>query len=198
MKQLVYKTEWANRTKNVCGSPSVSVQRELHDDRHHSYYAYDHTGERAVKLTGDNGDIDANADIMSTYAMLRNLTLYPSPYMVVSDKGYTNVTEVESRENLFALPRCSNVTERKHYYAGADRVAAVLGGRGKIAVGKHPDLGEHASKLFEQSLWQISERWLSPNDEKCIAKSADTLSPDMKPHIGGIPGLLSANAKVVL
>ena len=47
---------------------------------------------------------------------------------MLTEQGYTNVTEVESRGNSFALPRCSNVTKRKHYYAGADRVAARIGG----------------------------------------------------------------------
>ena len=44
---------------------------------------------------------------MNTYTILDNPTLYPSAYMVVSNKGYT-----------------------KHYYAGSERVAARIGGGG--------------------------------------------------------------------
>ncbi|WP_405297156.1 hypothetical protein, partial [Methanobrevibacter sp.] len=73
---------------------------------------------RRLKLTGDNKLLDVNADFMATYTILNEPTLYPSAYMVLTNKGYTNVTEVESRASSLALPRCSNVTERKHYYAG--------------------------------------------------------------------------------
>ena len=53
---------------------------------------------------------------MATYTILNELTLYPSAYMMLTDKGHTNVTEVKSRAGSLALPRCSNVTERKHYF----------------------------------------------------------------------------------
>ncbi len=89
------------------------------DDRYYSYYAYDHSGgscasreqsqaclsyaemeqrrrsQRRLKLTGDNKLLDVNADFMATYAILNEPTLYPSAYMVLTNKGYT-----------------------KHYYAG--------------------------------------------------------------------------------
>ena len=51
-------------------------------------------------------------------------TLYASLLITLTPKGYTNVTEVESRASSLALPRCSNVTERKHYYAGTDLCAS--------------------------------------------------------------------------
>ena len=65
------------------------------DDKYYSYYAYDHSGERRLKLTGDNKLLDVNADFMATYTILNEPTLYPSAYMVLTNKGYT-----------------------KHYYAG--------------------------------------------------------------------------------
>ena len=77
------------------------------DDRYYSYYAYDYSGERRLKLTGDNKLLDVNADLMATYTLLNEPTLYPSAYMVLTNKGYT-----------------------KHYYAGTERVAARIGGGG--------------------------------------------------------------------
>ena len=47
-----------------------------------------------------------------------------APITVLTEQGYTNVTEVESRASSLVLPRCSNVTERKHYYAGTDLCAS--------------------------------------------------------------------------
>ena len=94
------------------------------DERYYSYYAYDHTGQRTLKMTGDASTVDVNAWEQHTYGCLNHVTLYPSPYMVLTEQGYTNVTEVESRASSLALPRCSNVTERKHYYAGTDLCAS--------------------------------------------------------------------------
>ena len=66
--------------------------------------------QRRLKLTGDNKLLDvcqrlrtpqnklnevSNADFMATYTILNEPTLYPSAYMVLTNKGYT-----------------------KHYYAG--------------------------------------------------------------------------------
>lgn len=48
---------------------------------------------------------------MATYTILNEPTLYPSAYMVLTNKGYT-----------------------KHYYAGTERVAARLGGGGLDAL----------------------------------------------------------------
>ena len=118
------------------------------DEKHYSYYVYDHSGgscasreqsqaclsyaemeqrrrsQRRLKLTGKNELMDVNAEYMNASSVLNEPTLYPSAYMVLSNKGYTNVTEVESRASSLALPRCSNVTERKHYYAGTDLCAS--------------------------------------------------------------------------
>ena len=108
-----------------CGSVSFTA---AFDDSYYSYYAYDHSGgscgsreqsqaclnyaemeqrrrsQRRLKLTVKNSLLDVNAEYMATYAFLDNPTLYPSAYLVLTNKGYT-----------------------KHYYAGAERVAARLG-----------------------------------------------------------------------
>ena len=65
------------------------------DDRYYSYYAYDYGGERRLKLVGVNSSVDVNAEYMTAVSTLNEPTLYPSAYMVLTNKGYT-----------------------KHYYAG--------------------------------------------------------------------------------
>ena len=122
------------------------------DDRYYSYYAYDHSGERRLKLTGDNKLLDVNADLMATYTVLNEPTLYPSAYMVLTNKGYT-----------------------KHYYAGTERVAARLGGGGLNAlqpvVAIDEDLQWRADKLFKQSLEHVNYRVLHENDLDCIMQN---------------------------
>ena len=122
------------------------------DDKYYSYYAYDHSGERRLKLTGDNQLLDVNADFMATYTILNEPTLYPSAYMVLTNKGYT-----------------------KHYYAGTERVAARLGGGGLDAlyhvIGNDEELQVKADMLFKQSLEQVNHRVLHENDLDCIMQN---------------------------
>ena len=122
------------------------------DDKYYSYYAYDHSGERRLKLTGDNKLLDVNADFMATYTILNEPTLYPSAYMVLTNKGYT-----------------------KHYYAGTERVAARLGGGGLDAlyhvIGNDEELQVKADMLFKQSLEQVNHRVLHENDLDCIMQN---------------------------
>ncbi len=89
------------------------------DEKFYSYYTYDHSGgscasreqsqaclsyaemeqrrrsQRRLKLVGDNCSMDVNAEYMNASSALNEPTLYPSAYMVLTNKGYT-----------------------KHYYAG--------------------------------------------------------------------------------
>ncbi|MBR4176146.1 MAG: phage integrase SAM-like domain-containing protein [Bacteroidales bacterium] len=74
------------------------------DDGYFSYYAYDHSGERVLKLTGHNTVLDINADDAQFYSYVDEVTLYTSPYLVANNYGYT-----------------------KHYYAGTERVCASIG-----------------------------------------------------------------------
>ena len=142
------------------------------DDRHHSYYAYDHAGERTLKLTGYNNLLDVNADCMATHAMLKNPTLYPSPYIVLSNHGYT-----------------------KHYYAGAERIAARIGGGGLEAPGDGPtDDNDRADLLFGQSLDHANSRHLEENDPDCIPDNAEGISR----YIEEIPQRLQADVSVDL
>ena len=167
----------------LCQSNEVSNRMHAAvDEKYSSYYVYDHSGERRVKLTGTNDLLDVNADYMYTASVLREPTIYPSAYMVMSNRGYTNVAEVESRASSLVLPRCSNVTERKHYYAGTERVAARIGGGGLNAIDQEHGLSDKSGSVFKQSLEQINDRILEKNDIECIANglsSNDKLTIDM-------------------
>ena len=142
------------------------------DDKYFSYYVYDHSGERRLKLTGDNKQLDVNADFMVTYTMLNEPTLYPSAYMVLTNKGYT-----------------------KHYYAGTERVAARIGGGCLKTLEKSPKLQKAADLLFKQSHDQTYERMLKDNDLGCIKNPAEDIPP-LHAWIDGIPDRMKARVDV--
>ena len=71
------------------------------------YYGYDGNGERVYKLTGTNTTNQLNSGSPYAEVIFDDAVLYPNPYMVVTPKGYT-----------------------KHYYAGTERLATVIGGGG--------------------------------------------------------------------
>lgn len=69
------------------------------------YYGYNADGERVYKLTGMSVMDQVNSGSTKAQAIFDEAILYPNPYMVVTRKGYT-----------------------KHYYAGTERLATVIGG----------------------------------------------------------------------
>ena len=146
------------------------------DDKYYSYYAYDHSGERRLKLTGDNKLLDVNADFMATYTLLNEPTLYPSAYMVLTNKGYT-----------------------KHYYAGTERVAARLGGGGLDAlqhvIANDDELRWKADKLFKQSLDHVNHRVLNENNLDCIMHN-EFARDEFGKRIDGIPYQVRSDVKV--
>ena len=71
------------------------------------YYGYNADGERVYKLTGQSILGQVNSGSTKAQAIFDDVVLYPNPYMVVTRKGYT-----------------------KHYYAGMERIATVIGGGG--------------------------------------------------------------------
>ena len=71
------------------------------------YYGYNADGERVYKLTGMSVMDQVNSGSTKAQAIFDEAILYPNPYMVVTRKGYT-----------------------KHYYAGTERLATVIGGGG--------------------------------------------------------------------
>ena len=90
-----------NRLQGVRDKSSLSV------------YQYDANGDRTYKLTGDYTYQNVSGTWRYFY-QLDNATLYASPYLVVTSKGYT-----------------------KHYYAESERIASKLGNGGLQELG-HP------------------------------------------------------------
>ena len=71
------------------------------------YYGYDANGERVYKLTGQSILGQVNSSSIKAQAIFDEAVMYPNPYVVVTSKGYT-----------------------KHYYAGTERIATVIGSGG--------------------------------------------------------------------
>ena len=117
---------------------------------------------------------DVNADFMTTGTLLNTPTLYPSAYLVLTSKGYT-----------------------KHYYAGADRVAASLGGGGLKATGSNPGMQDRAKWLFWESHERVNGRMLQKNDLECIWQGSLPTGEYCKP-IDGIPGRMNASVEFYL
>jgi RHS repeat-associated protein len=76
-------------------------------EKYAGYYGYDANGERVYKLTGMSVMDQVNSGSTKAQAIFDDAVLYPNPYMVVTRRGYT-----------------------KHYYAGTERLATVIGGGG--------------------------------------------------------------------
>lgn len=145
------------------------------DDKHYSYYVYDHSGERRVKLTGENWSMDINAEEMSASSVLCDPTLYPSSYMVATNQGYT-----------------------KHYYAGADRVAARLGRGGFSAIDYNDEMQINADILFEKCKDQVGDRSLEENDLDCITECDGDYEAELTERIEGIPRNVKTELKIDL
>ena len=69
-----------------------------------AYYGYDGNGERVYKLTGRSNILSHAGNEIKADALLDDAVLYPNPYIVITPKSYT-----------------------KHYYAGTERLATVIG-----------------------------------------------------------------------
>ncbi|MCR4815971.1 MAG: hypothetical protein K5842_02150 [Bacteroidales bacterium] len=113
------------------------------DERNFCYFVYDHTGERMLKMSGEISDVDQNAKRNHLFATLDHVTMYPSPYLVFTERGYT-----------------------KHYYAGSERVAARIGGGG-LGCGDQcviPDelSAQNARDLFSRTVKHANERKIDP------------------------------------
>ena len=71
------------------------------------YYGYDANGERVYKLTGTSTITHTSDEVSDAVVYLDSAVLYPNPYVTIARNGYT-----------------------KHYYAGTERLATVIGGGG--------------------------------------------------------------------
>ena len=76
------------------------------DKKHNACYLYDVGGDRFYKFSGTPDIMYVNGQ-WHTYLTFSDPTLYASPYLVATNKGYT-----------------------KHYYAESERVASKIGGGG--------------------------------------------------------------------
>ena len=204
-------------TEDCCGPRPCGANR-MHtavDDKYYSYYVYDHSGrscasreqsqaclsyaemeqrrrsQRRLKLTGKNELMDVNAEYMNASSVLNEPTLYPSAYMVLTNKGYTKhyyagTDLCASREQSQA---CLSYAETKQSVR-SNRVAARLGGGGLDAqqhvIAIDDELQWRADKLFKQSLDQVNHRVLGENDLDCIMRNRFARDEFGK-RIDGIP-----------
>ena len=138
------------------------------DESFLSYYAYDHSGERVLKMTGRNSVVDVNADVFLTAANIERITLYTSPYLVAGNTGYT-----------------------KHYYAGTERVCARVGNGGldrlSDFIGSDQDLSAMAKGLFDQCLESMSYRYLAPNESNEITTPCSTVCDKLSTELPETP-----------
>ena len=101
-------------------------------DKHAGYYGYDGNGERVYKLTGTSSIGQINSGSTKAQVLFDDAVLYPNPYIVVTQTGYT-----------------------KHYYAGTERLATVIGGGGLDSMTPAID------KLSSQHDWDIVKTFYS-------------------------------------
>ncbi len=110
-------------------------------------YAYDHTGQRTLKMTGDASTVDLNAQLQQIVSGLNRVTIYPSPYLVLTEQGYT-----------------------KHYYAGADRVCARLGSGGldhdTACISRNEEVSNRVENLFWHGLKLVDAKEFKPESLK--------------------------------
>ena len=148
------------------------------DYKAYAYYVYDHNGERRLKMSGQNKVMDINANAPVSCSILKETTMYPSAYMVLTNWGYT-----------------------KHYYAGTERLAARMGGGGLNALDSvmedNSKLQSRADALFEQCTLQVRSRYMPPNDTLCIRSSVNG-SEALSRDIYGIPDSIHALARTPL
>ena len=91
------------------------------------YYAYG-------TFSSGIGKLDARFEVST----MKEPTIYPSAYMVLSNRGYT-----------------------KHYYAGNERVAARIGGGGIYSIDNDTALSIKAINAFNQGKVWLNNRQLA-------------------------------------
>ena len=96
------------------------------------YYAYDANGERVYKLTGSTQYDDLNGSNPSFGIIIDGITLYPSPYIVLTEKQYT-----------------------KHYYIGSEKIATMIGDGGILLETNH--LSNEQRSLINDGFYRTFE-----------------------------------------
>ena len=94
-------------------------------------------------MTGDASTVDLNAQLQQIVSGLNRVTIYPSPYLVLTEQGYT-----------------------KHYYAGADRVCARLGSGGldhdTACISRNEEVSTRVENLFWHGLKLMDAKEFKP------------------------------------
>lgn len=99
---VFHHNEHAGFDRRFCWDEQNRLQGVV-DDMHQTFYQYDANGERTYKLTTSEQAQMVNGR-WYYYTIMDNATLYASPYLVATRKGYT-----------------------KHYYAESERIASKIG-----------------------------------------------------------------------
>ncbi len=107
---MIQQTNNSNNTVRQLNWDAENRLQGVKDNDYLSMYQYDANGERTYKLTGSGYTQIINGVPTRHYA-LTNATLYASPYLVATVKGYT-----------------------KHYYAESERIASRIGNGGLACV----------------------------------------------------------------
>ena len=116
------------------------------DPQYYSYYAYDNSGTRTLKMTGSVSVADVNAEFTQIQAVMDKITLYTSAYMVATNQGYT-----------------------KHIYANEERICAKIGSGGFDD--RHPmlicnnELQQSAQALFDNVRTSMETRDIADREE---------------------------------
>ena len=128
--------------------------------------------QRRLKLVGVNSSVDVNAEYMTAVSTLNEPTLYPSAYMVLTNKGYT-----------------------KHYYAGTERVCAKIGGGFGVPITSFdPDEAAVADSLFNKTQSNVTSQSYPVNNVNEI----NTSRPKLSIPIMGNPTQLNASVYIEL
>jgi len=77
--------QWGSRY--LCWTEDNRLQA-VKDDKMAAFYNYDASGERNLKLTGENVDVIQNGQLVNI-SILDQQTLYASALVTINDKGYT-------------------------------------------------------------------------------------------------------------
>ena len=92
--------------RQFCWDEQNRLLGVMDEGRQLSCYLYDANGDRTYKFTGEY-TVQNQSGLWYHYYLLNTPTLYASPYLVATPKGYT-----------------------KHYYAESERIASRIGGGG--------------------------------------------------------------------
>ena len=98
------------------------------------YYGYEANGERVYKLTGTSSKTYTLQHDFAASVYFDNAVIYPNPYVVITDKGYT-----------------------KHYYANSERLATVFGQGGWMTMSSN--FMDHLTPYEEDLLFNLFFRY---------------------------------------